>query len=741
MKNLLRSLLLLSILLFCASVNTEAQTAFRLFSGTFAQRPISCVAADVYWSTNTSHFYIGAGAPCSWIDFGAGGGGAGTVTSVSVTTANGFSGTVANATTTPAITLSTSVTGLLKGNGTSISAATAGTDYAGIGTANVFTAQQTAQGLTTTSPGWYTQITGDSVPRVRVGLNATDVPSIAFGPGNAVRDAFIERVAGANLRFGAPDAAAPVPQVRSVQNVVAGTSNTAGADTTYRGSQSTGTGVGGGHYFDVSPPGSTGTSQNPLVHALGINGAAQVSIGLGVTAPPAGPLLIVGDTITSSPRGIMSWQSNTGTDGARLHLRKSRGTFASPTVVVTGDTLGKVVATGYDGTNYLEMGTIEVQATGTIASTRVPTKMIFSAATNATPSVLTAVATLTASPSAASNGSLTLPKGSVSAPALNLLGSFNLSAASAGYLDFSYDGATSATFTVESATNGRLFLTQQAGIVFGASTTATLSGGATSGLYGDGTGLTATNGTAGQWSYLKAGTRDSGTTTVTNGLTIGHQSTGTPAAGLGTRVQANINDSTTADVDAGGISWKWTDATHATKTSQADIYTATGGAASTSVASFTNVLTTLPANLTIVGATVTLSNAGFTTCTALTTVANVLTCTVSTKQVKQNFTRWSSGLDVLRKIQPQTFSYRAGTQYFDGGKTHLGFIAENLKDANPLLASMTGPNGTGLMQPEQLAIQAATVSAVKELDAQIQELKKIVDQQQKIIQQLQRKQQ
>jgi len=53
----------------------------------------------------------------------------GTVTTVSVVSANGFAGTVATATTTPAITISTSVTGLLKGNGTAISAATAGTDY------------------------------------------------------------------------------------------------------------------------------------------------------------------------------------------------------------------------------------------------------------------------------------------------------------------------------------------------------------------------------------------------------------------------------------------------------------------------------------------------------------------------------------------------------------------------------------------------------------------------------------
>ena len=55
--------------------------------------------------------------------------GTGTVTTVSVVSASGFAGTVANATTTPAITLTTSVTGLIKGDGTNMSAATVGTDY------------------------------------------------------------------------------------------------------------------------------------------------------------------------------------------------------------------------------------------------------------------------------------------------------------------------------------------------------------------------------------------------------------------------------------------------------------------------------------------------------------------------------------------------------------------------------------------------------------------------------------
>lgn len=63
---------------------------------------------------------------------GGGVSGGGTVTSVSIVSANGFAGTVATPTTTPAITLSTTITGLLKGDGTSISAAVLGTDYGNV---------------------------------------------------------------------------------------------------------------------------------------------------------------------------------------------------------------------------------------------------------------------------------------------------------------------------------------------------------------------------------------------------------------------------------------------------------------------------------------------------------------------------------------------------------------------------------------------------------------------------------
>ena len=94
-------------------------------------------AGGAGYGTGTAHAYTAAGtvgqvltsqgasAP-TWTTVASSGG---TVTSVSVTSANGFAGTVANATTTPAITLTTSITGVLKGNGTAISAATSGTDY------------------------------------------------------------------------------------------------------------------------------------------------------------------------------------------------------------------------------------------------------------------------------------------------------------------------------------------------------------------------------------------------------------------------------------------------------------------------------------------------------------------------------------------------------------------------------------------------------------------------------------
>ena len=98
----------------------------------------------------------------------------GTVTSASVVSANGFAGTVATATTTPAITLTTSITGVLKGNGTAISAASAGTDYVAPGGA-----------LGTPSSGTLTSCTGLPISTGVSGLGTNVATALAVNVGSA----------------------------------------------------------------------------------------------------------------------------------------------------------------------------------------------------------------------------------------------------------------------------------------------------------------------------------------------------------------------------------------------------------------------------------------------------------------------------------------------------------------------------------------------------------------------------
>jgi hypothetical protein len=103
-------------------------------------------------------------------------------------------------------------------------------------------------------------------------MNATDTASAAgsmlidlqVGGGSkfSVSKSAAAQFLSANLVLGAADAAAPVAQTLSVQSVVAGTSNTAGANWTFTASKGTGTGAGGAFLFAGAVPGSSGSTQN-----------------------------------------------------------------------------------------------------------------------------------------------------------------------------------------------------------------------------------------------------------------------------------------------------------------------------------------------------------------------------------------------------------------------------------------------------------------------------------------------
>ncbi len=117
---------------------------------------------------NGKYLQSDANGVATWADVPAE---TGTVESVSVINANGFDGTVANANTTPAITIKTTVNGMVKGNGTAISAATPDVDYATPAYADAKVEDAIVNGVTTKAPSQ-----NAVYDALALKLNITDLP-------------------------------------------------------------------------------------------------------------------------------------------------------------------------------------------------------------------------------------------------------------------------------------------------------------------------------------------------------------------------------------------------------------------------------------------------------------------------------------------------------------------------------------------------------------------------------------
>lgn len=117
--------------------------------------------------------------------------GTGSVTSVSVVTANGFAGSVFAPNTAPQITLRTTVSGLIKGDGTAISAAVAGTDYivpGAITTSGLTMATARLLGRTTAATGAVEQITIGTGLNLSGGSLTNSAPdqTVSLTPGSGI---------------------------------------------------------------------------------------------------------------------------------------------------------------------------------------------------------------------------------------------------------------------------------------------------------------------------------------------------------------------------------------------------------------------------------------------------------------------------------------------------------------------------------------------------------------------------
>jgi hypothetical protein len=244
-----------------AGTATASTAPLKLTSGTNLT-----IIEDGAVEYNGTHLYFSIGSTRYQLDQQAGGGGSGTVTSVSGVATNGFTWSIATATTTPAITLT------LQNATTSQNGQLISTDW------NTFNGKQTA-------------------------LSGTG---------------FV-KISGTTISY---DNSSYVPYTGATGNVNLGTNFI-----------------------------SAGAALTPLtaLHAI--------------------------STISTVPRGILSDQNTVDVVGARITMRKSRGTPGTPTVITTADALGSWIAAGHDGTNYIDAGKVLVTSIGTIATGIVPATM------------------------------------------------------------------------------------------------------------------------------------------------------------------------------------------------------------------------------------------------------------------------------------------------------------------------------------------------------------------------------
>ncbi len=314
----------------------------------------------------------------------------GTVTTVSVVSANGFAGSVATATTTPAITLSTTITGLLKGNGTAISAATSGTDYA--------PATSGSAVLKGNGSGGFSAALNSDLPA----MTATVGGAVPTPPNNTTT--FLR----GDGTFAAPAGSGTVNPGTSGQLAYYATSSSAVSGTT------TGTGVltalgvnigsaGAPVLFNGAggtPSSITLTSATGLPISTGLTGGATnrvpyftsatalstsgapifdgTNFGIGATpqailtaslqtsiqAPVTGSLAQFIGLDANPLRITFDTHNNASASGTAFMGRRSRGTAASPSALSSDDVIMSLNGRGYGTSQYAaaSTGLIEIKA-------------------------------------------------------------------------------------------------------------------------------------------------------------------------------------------------------------------------------------------------------------------------------------------------------------------------------------------------------------------------------------------
>lgn len=126
-------------------------------------------------------------------------------------------------------------------------------------------------------------------------------------------------------------------------------------------------------------------STNPDSTPFVIDAAGNV--GIGTTTASALLNIVGGEVLQQKDSSTVQYTQSAGGTFARLWQRRSSGTNAAPTIVASGDNVGDVLWSGYDGSGYINAASITVSIDGTPGINDMPGRLVFSTTADGASSV------------------------------------------------------------------------------------------------------------------------------------------------------------------------------------------------------------------------------------------------------------------------------------------------------------------------------------------------------------------
>jgi hypothetical protein len=442
---------------------------------------------------------------------------------------------------------------------------------------------------------------------------------------------------------------------------------------------------------------------------FGVNGATTVTrVGIG-TSTPDSVLEITQDSNVSSSMLLTKYDPDTVFDSFKFVGRRARGSEAAPAAVVSGDSLFRIGADGYDGSTFhgFPKADIEFRATENWTTTANGTHMQLSTTPNGGTNSLTRI-------HIEHNGNVGI---GTAEPARRL----HVANGSSGATSLS----TSDFVIEDSAAAFQHFLTPndiESGLLFG-SPSATIGGGIIFNNAATNNGIQfRAGGNTTRMTLDASGSLGIGTIAPINRLTIGTPETPLLNGAVGIfnagGTFMTVRDTTNniegfVGADSNGVLFgSMSDSIVRIRTGNANRLTfdASGNAVFSGNVIFDAFA--VPTVLDTGGTTAICRNA-----------SNRLSTCGSSLRYKSNVRDFTSGLNVIKRLRPVSFNWKEGDSRLD-----LGLVAEEVAAIEPLLTTTNAKGEVEGVKYDRVGV--VLVNAVKEQQAQIDAQTELIRRQQ-----------